>query len=92
MASIIGYTNYSNNRVNSIDTTSEKDEFGKWLHTPNFRAVKTATAQAVEGRNEKISFATLLKQADQDNQKAEKVELRPNNLLGKNLSNIDILA
>lgn len=80
---------YSNMRVNSIDTTSEKDEFEKWMHGPNFRAVKSATAQAVENRTtEKISFATLLKQADQDNDKTEKVQLRPANRLNA----IDILA
>ena len=87
MAPTIGYSNI---RVNSIDSSTDKDEFGKWLHTPNFRTVKIATAQAVEGRvAQKTSFATLLKQADQDNTRPDKVELRPRtNLLG----NIDIIA
>lgn len=83
------FIGYSNIRVNSIETTSDKDEFGKWMHGPNFRAVKTSTAQAVENRTtEKTSFATLLKQADQDNNKAETVQLRPAN----RLVNLDILA
>ncbi len=83
------FIGYSNIRVNSIDTTSEKDEFSKWMHGPNFRAVKSSTAQSVENRaTEKTSFATLLKQSDQDNQVAGKVQLRPTN----RLSNIDILA
>lgn len=87
---IIGY---SNTRVNSIDTTSEKDEFGKWMHGPNFRAVKSSTGQAVESKVvEKTSFATLLKQADQDNSKVEKVELHPVNRLSLSNINIDILA
>lgn len=82
-------TGYSNIKVNSIDTTSEKDEFSKWLHTPNFRAIKTATAQAVEDKStEKTSFATLLKQAEQDNSRGEQVELRPAN----RFTNLDILA
>jgi hypothetical protein len=86
MAPIIGYSNI---RVNSIDTTSEKDEFEKWMHGPNFRAIKSATAQAVENRTtQQASFATILKQADQDNNKVEKVQLRPAN----RLNNIDILA
>lgn len=80
---------YSNLRVNSVETTSEKDEFGQWLHTPNFRALKTVTAQAVENKTaERTSFATLLKQAEQDNNQTEQVELRPTN----RFSNIDILA
>lgn len=93
MAPIIGY---SNMRVNSIDTTSDKDEFAKWMHGPNFKAIKTATAQAIESRTSEkpTSFAALLKQADQDNQKPQKVELRPANRLAPLglLGHVDILA
>lgn len=82
-------TGYSNLKVNSIDTTSEKDEFGQWLHNPNFRAVKSATAQAVEGKvTDKTSFASVLKGVEQDNIQTQKVELRTPN----RLNNIDILA
>lgn len=69
---------YSNLRVNSIETTSEKDEFEQWMHRPNFRAVKTVTAQAVGNKvAEATPFATLLKQADQDNNAVNKVECVP---------------
>lgn len=81
---------YSNTRVNSIDSSSEKDEFGKWIHTPNFKAIRSASnAQDVNNRTRQMSFATLLKQADQDNGKAAQVELRPAN---RQFTNIDILA
>lgn len=87
MAPTIGYSNI---RVNSIDSSTDKDEFGKWLHTPNFRTIKIATAQAVDGRiQQRPSFATLLKQADQDNVRTDKVELRPR---ANNIGNIDIIA
>ncbi len=87
MAPIIGY---SNTRVNAPVSSENKDEFGKWLHTPNFRAVKTAAnVQNVENRNRQASFASLLKQAEQENGiKSSNIELRPAN----RQSFIDILA
>lgn len=86
MAPIIGY---SNTRVNATVSSENKDEFGKWIYTPNFRAIRaTANSQPIENRNRQSSFATLLKQADQDNTPKSGVELRPAN----RPSIIDILA
>ena len=68
---------YSSSRINSIDS-SQGDEFGKWLHSSNFRAVKSAAnAQSVDNQGRR-SFASVLKQVEQDNHpKSADVELRP---------------
>ena len=70
---------YSNTRVNSIDTTSEKDEFGQWVHMHNFRSAKSSAHAKSDEKNTKreVPFAVLLKQADQDNNAPQRVELRP---------------
>lgn len=74
MTPIIGY---SDTRINSIDS-SQGDEFGKWLHSSNFRAVRAgANAQSVDNKDRR-SFASVLKQVEQDNRpKNPSVELRP---------------
>ena len=71
---------YSSSRINSIDS-SQGDEFGKWLHSSNFKAVKSAAnAQSVDNQGRR-SFASVLKQVEQDNQRppSSEVELRPLN-------------
>ena len=86
MTPIIGY---SSTRVNSIDSSQQKDEYGRWLTSSNFQRIKTiGQNQATDNRNRQGSFATLLKQAEQDNSPKNKIELKPNSL---NLS-VDILA
>lgn len=87
MAPIIGY---SNTRVNPTSSTENKAEYGQWLYSSNFRAIKaTANAQPIDNRNRQASFATLLKQAEQDNApKSSNIELRPTNLQ----TSVDILA
>lgn len=86
MAPIIGY---SNTRVNPPYSAESKGEYAKWLYTPNFRPVKaTPDNQTQDNRNRQASFASLLKQAEQDNSTKSNVELRPNN----RQTTIDILA
>lgn len=82
MLPIVGQTN---TRVNPVET-SDKDEFGQWVHVHNFRAVKSAANAQTTGNNtnsdtnnRQVPFAVLMKQADQDNRPQQKVELRPRN-------------
>lgn len=73
MSPVIGN---SDTRVNSVDS-SRKDEFGKWLHSSNYRAVKAAAdVQNVDNQGRR-SFANVLKQVSQDNQKPSGVVLKP---------------
>ena len=88
MAPIIGY---SNTRVNPTYSAESKGEYGQWLYTSVSRPAKVTgngNNQPIENRNRQASFATLLKQAEQDNFKKSDVQLRPAN----RQVTIDILA
>ena len=86
MAPIIGYSNI---RVNPTYSAESKKEYGLWLYAPVSRPAKaTPLNQPIDNRNRQASFATLLKQAEQDNTPKTTVELRPAN----RQTSIDILA
>lgn len=87
MAPIIGY---STTRVNPTYYADNKGEYGQWLYAPVSRPAKaTPLSQPIDNRNRQASFATLLKQAEQDNTTEKStVELRPTN----RQTSIDILA
>lgn len=86
MAPIIGY---SNTRINPTYSADNKGEYGQWLYAPVSRPAKvTPLNQPIDNRNRQASFATLLKQAEQDNLLKSSVELRPTN----RQTSIDILA
>lgn len=86
MATTIGY---SDTRVNATNSSQNKDEFGKWLNSSNFQVVRaTSKIQRIDNTTRQQSFATLLKQAEQDNNNPKPAELR----LGQHISHINILA
>lgn len=86
MAPIIGY---SNTRINPTYSAENKGEYGQWLYAPVSRPAKAPPLnQPIDNRNRQASFATLLKQADQDNTPKPTIELRPTT----RQTSIDILA
>lgn len=86
MTPIIGY---SNTRVNSIDSSQTKnDDFAKWLHSPNYKAVKGAanTQGSDTNNNRNKSFASYVQDAAAA--KESPVALRIQNRI--NLTDIEV--
>ena len=102
MALIFGITETRVTPVTSSGNQSGKqDEFGKWVHVPYFRAKNAATVNKAPINNQRVQtenssaapFATLLRQAEQNNVPSNSLNkatvlLKPANRAGT----IDIIA